>query len=35
MIPVQNRGFSKNGKTVSSIEEIYGEILGVISALKD
>jgi hypothetical protein len=27
MVPVKNSGFSKNGKTVYSIEEIYNEYI--------
>ncbi len=35
MVPVQNRGFSKNGKTAYSIEEIYNEILSILVGLRN
>ncbi|MFZ2912184.1 MAG: hypothetical protein WAZ75_03810 [Candidatus Absconditicoccaceae bacterium] len=35
MIPVQNKGFSKNGKTVYSIEEIYNEVSAILLSLRD
>jgi hypothetical protein len=35
MVPVANKWFSKNGKTVYSIEEIYNEISAILISLKD
>lgn len=35
MVPVQNKGFSKNGKTVYSIEEIYNEVSSILISLRD
>lgn len=35
MIPVQNKWFSKNGKTVYSIEEIYNEVSSILISLRD
>jgi len=35
MVPVKNNGFSKNGKTVYSIEEIYNEVSSILISLRD
>lgn len=35
MVPVQNKWFSKNGKTVYSIEEIFNEISAILISLRD
>ena len=35
MVPVQNKWFSKNGKTVYSIEEIYNEVSSILISLRD
>jgi len=35
MVPVQNKDFSKNGKIVYSIEEIYNEVYSILISLRD